>query len=47
MEPLAEIASISSRLVVNKAAMRSRYVAIGRLIEDLTISVREAENAAT
>jgi len=47
MEPLEEIASISSRLVVNKAAMRSRYVAIGRLIEDLTSSVREAKNAAT
>ncbi len=47
MEPLEEIAAISSRLVVNKAAMRSRYLAIGRLIEDLTSAVREADNAAT
>ena len=47
MQPLEEIAAISSRLVVNKAAMRSRYLAIGRLIEDLTSAVREADNAAT
>ncbi len=30
MEPLEEIAAISSRLVVNKAAMRSRYAIIQR-----------------
>ena len=35
MEPLEEIASISSRLVVNKAAMRSRYATIQRLIDQL------------
>jgi len=35
MEPLAEIAEISSRLVVNKAAMRSKYEPLQRLIDDL------------
>jgi len=45
MEPLQEIAAISSRLVVNKAAMRSRCAAITGIIEDLTTAVREAENA--
>ena len=35
MEPLEEIAEVSSRLVVNKAAMRSRYEPVQRLIEDL------------
>ena len=44
MEPLHEIAAISSRLVVNKAALRSRYVAITGIIEDLTTAVREAGN---
>jgi ATP phosphoribosyltransferase len=46
MAPLAEIASISSRLVVNKAAMRSQYSTIQRLIDDLTDIVRDSENAA-
>jgi ATP phosphoribosyltransferase len=41
MEPLEEIASISSRLVVNKAAMRSRYSTIQRVIDDLTDIVQE------
>lgn len=45
MEPLQEIAAISSRLVVNKAALRSRYTAITGIIEDLTTAVREAESA--
>jgi ATP phosphoribosyltransferase len=36
MEPLEEIAAISSRLIVNKAAMRSRYQGIERLIADLS-----------
>lgn len=45
MEPLQEIAAVSSRLVVNKAAMRSRYTAITQIIEDLTAAVQEAENA--
>ena len=45
MEPLQEIAAISSRLVVNKAALRSRYKAITEIIEDLTAAVRETDNA--
>ena len=45
MEPLEEIAAISSRLVVNKAAMRSRYTTITRVIDDLTAIVAEDENA--
>lgn len=45
MEPLEEIAAISSRLVVNKAAMRSRYSSIERVISDLRDSVRESEDA--
>ncbi len=45
MEPLQEIAAISSRLVVNKAALRSRYTAITRIIEDLTAVVGEAGDA--
>ena len=36
MEPLEEIASISSRLIVNKAAMRSRYDLISEVIERLS-----------
>ena len=39
MEPLAEIASISSRLVVNKAAMRSSFKAVREVIDDLTAAV--------
>ncbi|MEZ5573644.1 MAG: ATP phosphoribosyltransferase [Halioglobus sp.] len=46
MEPLQEIAAISSRLVVNKAAMRSRCVAITRIVDDLTAVVREAADAS-
>ena len=45
MEPLEEIASISSRLVVTKAAMRSRYRAIQRVIDDLA-QVLEGDDAA-
>jgi ATP phosphoribosyltransferase len=45
MEPLDEIAVITSRLVVNKAAMRSRHAAITRIIDDLTAAVGEAEDA--
>jgi len=47
MEPLQEIAEITSRLVVNKAAMRSRHAAITRIVEDLAAAVREAEDATT
>jgi ATP phosphoribosyltransferase len=39
MEPLAEIASISSRLVVNKAAMRSSFKAVREVIDDLAAAV--------
>lgn len=45
MAPLEEIASISSRLVVNKAAMRSRHAAITRVIDDLTALVEADSNA--
>ncbi len=47
MEPLEEIAAISSRLVVNKAALRSRYIVIKRIIDDLARVVREVEDATT
>ncbi len=39
MEPLAEIAAISSRLIVNKAAMRSHHEGIARIIADLSAAV--------
>jgi ATP phosphoribosyltransferase len=42
MEPLQEVAAISSRLVVNKAAMRSRYGTIQHVIDDLAAVVQEA-----
>jgi ATP phosphoribosyltransferase len=40
MEPIEEIAAISSRLVVNKAAMRSRHAPIMRVIDDLGAVLR-------
>jgi len=40
MEPLDEIASISSRLIVNKAAMRSRYDLISEVIQRLSSVVQ-------
>tara|TARA_R110001592_G_scaffold363371_1_gene685681 strand:- start:302855 stop:303490 length:636 start_codon:yes stop_codon:yes gene_type:complete len=39
MEPLEEIAAISSRLVVNKAAMRSRCAIIQQVVQDLAAAV--------
>lgn len=42
MEPLEEIASISSRLIVNKAAMRSRYGVMQQVIDDLAAAVPQA-----
>lgn len=45
MEPLEEIAAVSSRLVVNKAAMRSRDRSIQRIVDDLA-AVLEAGDAA-
>ena len=44
MEPLEEIATVSSRLIVNKAAMRSRYRLIQQVIDDLS-DVLEAGDA--
>jgi ATP phosphoribosyltransferase len=40
MEPLDEIAAISSRLIVNKASMRSRHRAVQRIVDDLAGVVR-------
>lgn len=45
MEPREEIAAVSSRVVVNKAAMRSRYATITGIIEDLGAAVREGGGA--
>jgi ATP phosphoribosyltransferase len=42
MEPLEEIAAISSRLVVNKAAMRSRCAIIQRVVDDLAAAVPQS-----
>jgi ATP phosphoribosyltransferase len=42
MEPIDEIASISSRLVVNKASMRSGHDPIMRAIEDLSSILGES-----
>jgi ATP phosphoribosyltransferase len=44
MEPLEEIAAISSRLIVNKAAMRSRFRQIQQVIDELS-GVLEADDA--
>jgi ATP phosphoribosyltransferase len=41
MEPRDEIAAISSRLVVNKAAMRSRHSQIQRIVDDLAAVVSD------
>lgn len=40
MQPLEEIAAISSRLVVNKAAMRSRHDALASIVERLAAAVQ-------
>lgn len=45
MEPLEEIAAISSRLVVNKAALRSRHEVITRIIDSLAEAVGEGADA--
>jgi len=41
MEPFEEIASISSRLIVNKAAMRASHASLQSIIDDLTRAVAE------
>ena len=40
LEPLELIADISTRLVVNKASMRSRHEAISALVSDIRGAVR-------
>jgi ATP phosphoribosyltransferase len=45
MEPLDEIASVSSRLVVNKAAMRASCAAIGSVVEAVSEAVAARESA--
>jgi ATP phosphoribosyltransferase len=45
LEPLEEIAAVTSRLVVNKAALRSASSALKTLIDDLSTAVREAAGA--
>ena len=46
MEPLEEIAAISSRLIANKAAMRSRPAIIQRVIDDLAQIVSQQSSGA-
>jgi ATP phosphoribosyltransferase len=46
MEPLDEIARVSSRLIVNKASQRSRYSAIKQLIEAIDVAVADKGQAA-
>jgi ATP phosphoribosyltransferase len=43
MAPLEEIAQVSSRLVVNKAAMRSQHDAIADIVQRLSAAVAAAE----
>jgi ATP phosphoribosyltransferase len=47
MAPLQHIADVSSRLVVNKAAMRTHHTAIQRLTDALRAAVQPAAEAAT
>jgi ATP phosphoribosyltransferase len=46
MEPLDEVASISSRLIVNKAALRAHHAGVVSLIDDLGAAVASTEAAA-
>ena len=45
MEPLQEIAAISSRVVVNKAALRSRHSQITAILNDITSALQGAVDA--
>lgn len=45
MEPIEEIAAISSRLVVNKASMRSFHTPIMRVIDGLAAALSERQEA--
>lgn len=42
MEPMEEIATVSSRLIVNKAAMRSSHQPIQRIVDDIAVAVGES-----
>lgn len=46
MEPLEEIARITSRLVVNKASLRSRHGVINRLIDDIGAACKTQASGA-
>lgn len=46
MEPLDEIAAVTSRLIVNKASMRSRHGALNGLIEAIGTAVADLAPAA-
>ncbi len=44
LEPLEHIADISSRLVVNKASMKTKHQRIQQFIEQIRLAVREREH---
>jgi ATP phosphoribosyltransferase len=46
MEPLDVVATVTSRLIVNKAALRSRHEAINRLVDDIAGAVATRQEAA-
>lgn len=46
LEPREEIADISSRLIVNKAAMKTKYVEIQRIVNAIESAVADREFAA-
>lgn len=45
MEPLDEIARISTRLIVNKASSRSQYAQVNQLIDAISIAAVKRESA--
>jgi ATP phosphoribosyltransferase len=46
LEPREEIADISSRLIVNKAAMKTKYVEIQRIVNAIESAVADRESVA-
>lgn len=46
LQPLEEVAAISSRLIVNKASLRAAHAPIASIIEDLSAAVADMEVAA-
>ncbi|MFN2328603.1 MAG: ATP phosphoribosyltransferase [Chromatocurvus sp.] len=46
MQPLEEVASISSRLIVNKASLRASHEAISAIIDEVAAAVECREEAA-